>query len=513
MDLLVTIQIWKFIKMFAVILSVPRIAAIRPAAAPSIIKSLLQKRSLDSKVLDINLNFHDDFRKFYGDKLYFRLDDYFFNYQITLTDNEQAIYTQWMIDWIHRIKFYNPKWLMISVFTWQAQRFTRDFLTLWKQYTDIPVLIGGQGLIKQENGSYSDRPDFAYELKEKDLIAHWIRGEVESTIDSIISNRFDVLGIDSDSFSERSDVNTHEYMNFDDFEIRNYYSGYENGVLPMETSRGCVRNCVFCDIPSMHGGYRYKTGERLFNELVYYYERYGVKDFFFHDALCNGSVKDFRIFNQKLIEYYRAHNLPDRYFKYSSHFIIRSEQIMKERDYELMSKGGAECMVIGVESGSDRVREHMKKGFNNQDLDFTMKMFSKYSMTAYFLIVIGFPTETREDFEQTLTMLRKYQPYVADGTIIGVNLGTTLTIEEGTPIWNDYSKLNIIGINGNRPQGPDWRCTDNLQLTYKERIQRRIEAQEVAMKLGYTFWKGDDQLKVLMDNYSNRLSRFAGVIH
>jgi hypothetical protein len=178
-----------------------------------------------------------------------------------------------------------------------------------------------------------------------------------------------------------------------------------------------------------------------------------------------------------------------------------------------MGRGGAECMVIGVESGSDRVKADMQKGFTNADLDYNMKMFSKYGINAYLLIIIGFPTETREDFDQTLGMLKRYQPYVADGTIIGVNLGTTLTIEEGTPIWTEYPFLNIVGVNNQRPEGPDWRCESNPSLTYKERIMRRIEAQEVAMKLGYTFWKGDDQLKVLMDNYNARLTKFAGVIH
>ena len=41
--------------MFAVILSVPRVAAVRPAAAPAIIKSMLAERNCDSKILDIEL--------------------------------------------------------------------------------------------------------------------------------------------------------------------------------------------------------------------------------------------------------------------------------------------------------------------------------------------------------------------------------------------------------------------------------------------------------------------------
>lgn len=499
--------------MFAVILSVPRVGALRPAAAPAIIKSILNNHELESKVLDINLDFHDSFRPKFGEDLYWSLDDYFFNDLKQLNNHERSIYDAWMLEWVNKIKELQPKWLFVSVFSWQAQKFTRDFLTLWKVQCDIPVIVGGQGLIREENGSFASRPYFAHELKDKGLIAHWIRGEAETTIPAIIKNNFDVPGIDTDFFAERSDVNDHQFMNFDDFNIKRYHSGYEHGVLPMETSRGCVRNCMFCDIPTMHGGFRFKKGERLFNEMVHYHESYKVKDFFFHDALCNGSVKDFRIFNSKLVEYYEKNNLPNRFLKYSSHYIVRDTKSMPERDFELMGRGGAECMVIGVESGSDRVKSDMRKGFTNADLDYNMKMFSKYGINAYLLIIIGFPTETREDFDQTLEMLKRYQPYVADGTIIGVNLGTTLTIEEGTPIWTEYPSLNIVGVNNQRPEGPDWKCESNPSLTYKERIMRRIEAQEVAMKLGYTFWKGDDQLKVLMDNYNARLTKFAGVIH
>jgi hypothetical protein len=110
-------------------------------------------------------------------------------------------------------------------------------------------------------------------------------------------------------------------------------------------------------------------------------------------------------------------------------------------------------------------------------------------------------------------MLTKYQRYVADGTIIGVNLGTTLTIEEGTELYDQPDTLKIIGINNQRPQGTAWVCEDNPGLTYKERVMRRIRAQEHAVALGYTFWKGDDQMKIMMDEYQDRLSRLAGVIH
>ena len=398
-------------ELFAVILTVPRIAALRPSAGVSIIKGMLTDRGLNSQIMDIKFDFYNFVRKQLSESMFWSLDEYFFYEHKHLTESEQDFYQQWIVEWVDKVLIKNPKWLMISVFTWQAQKFTRDFLTVWRSKTTIPVVIGGQGLIRVENGSYSTRPEFAHELKQKGLIDHWIRGEVETTLDALIAENYNHTGIDSNEFAEQSDVNQHSYMNFDDFDIKRYHSGYESGVLPIESSRGCVRNCVFCDIPTMHGGYRFKKGQRLLDEMLHYYQQYDVKDYFFHDALCNGSVKDFKIFNQGLVNYYQQHDLPDRYIKYSSHYIVRSKTQMKERDFELMGRAGAECMVIGVESGSDRVKDHMRKGFTNEDLDYNLKMFSKYGITAYFLIIVGVPTETQEDFQHTLDLINRDQPY------------------------------------------------------------------------------------------------------
>jgi anaerobic magnesium-protoporphyrin IX monomethyl ester cyclase len=284
-------------------------------------------------------------------------------------------------------------------------------------------------------------------------------------------------------------------------------------VLPIESSRGCIRKCVFCDIPTVQGGFRIKPGLHLANEMIHYYEQYGVRDFFFHDALCNGSMKDFRLFNQTLIAYYRSHGLPDRHFTYSSHAIVRRHTAMRPVDFEHMAQAGAETMVLGIESGSDQVLANMRKDFTMADLDYNMSQYSKNKMQVYFLMITGFPTETEEDHQASLDMLTRYQRFVADGTIIGVNLGTTLTIEQGTPMFDHPESLNIIGINNQRPQGADWMCAVNPELTYKKRIMRRIQIQEHCEQLGYTFWKGDDQLKTLMDKYQERLARIQELVH
>lgn len=498
---------------YAVIITVPRVAALRPAAAPAIIKSILNNCGVSSKIVDINLDYFTKFKNSIDTQTFNTIDDYLFIKNKILPSDVEHILNKFVDQWADKILAELPEKIFLSVFSWQAQRFTELLLKAIKSKSSVEVIVGGQGLIREENGSYSTKPEFAYYLKEQKLIDHWIRGEAETTIPEIIKGNYDVAGIDTDFLAERSNIQEHQYMDFSDFNIFDYQSGYEHGVLPMETSRGCVRNCTFCDIPTMAGGFRYKRGDRLAQEMIHYYETYKVRNFFFHDALCNGSVRDFRVFNQTLIDYYEKNNLPDRFFTYSSHAIIHSRKAFKPTDFKIMSRAGAETMVIGVETGSDRVRKHMNKGFNNEDLNYNMEQYSKHKMQVYLLLIVGFPTETEQDFQETLDMLTRFQRYVADGTIIGVNLGTTLTIEEGTDLYNNPQKLNIVGINGNRPQGSEWVCEGNELLTYKERIMRRIRAQEHAVNLGYTFWKGDDQLKVMMDKYQERLSKLAGVIH
>jgi hypothetical protein len=499
--------------MYAVILTIPRVAALRPAAAPAIIKSIFNAHNLSSQVLDLNVDYFTVFRKLVDIEIFREIDEFLFIKNKTLGTISRNVFDDFISKWVNAIIKLAPEKLFISVFSWQAQRFVEEFLIKFRQHSTVEIIVGGQGLIREENGSYSTRPEFAHYLKNKGLIDHWIRGEAETTIPEIIRGNYLAPGINTDFLAVRSNVQEHVYMDFTDFDISQYQSGYETGVLPMETSRGCVRNCVFCDIPAMAGGFRFKRGDQLAAEMIHYYETYGVRNYFFHDALCNGSVRDFRQFNQTLVDYYRKNNLPDRYFTYSSHAIVHSKKAFKPIDFKAMALAGAETMVIGVETGSDRIRSHMQKGYVGEDLDYNMEQYSKNKIQVYLLIIVGFPTETDDDFQATLDMLTKYQKYVADGTIIGVNLGTTLTIEEGTKMYEQPNTLKIVGVDGKRPQGTNWICEDNPSLTYKKRIMRRIQAQEHAVNLGYTFWKGDDQIKTMMDKYQERLSKLAGVIH
>lgn len=490
----------------AVIINIPRIAPSRPSAGTALIKSLLNDLGMCNRLLDINIDFFNRFAEQYGSDQFQELDLYLYNDNIQLGKDTAQSYQEFLDHWINHITFLDPQWILISIFTWQCQNFARDFLKQLRSRTSATIVIGGQGMIKSENTSFNKNPYFAKELLQQGLINYYVQGEAEKALPELLKGNVTYPGINSDQYAQRSTMDAVPAYDFSDHDILAYHSGYPDGQLPLESSRGCVRSCSFCDWPVYADGFRSKPGDQLFEEMVSYYQKYGTTNYYFNDSLINGNLKDFRQFNHRLVEYYQQHGLPDRTLKYSGMYIVRKPNQWKEQDWQLLGQAGGDTLLIGVETGSERVRKEMQKGFNGEDLDFTVSMASRYKIKLYFLMIVGWPSETRQDFEQTLDLLRKYQRYVADGTIMGINFGTSLTIGEGTPIYNDPEKFNLAGVDGRRPADVFWIHKQNTELTYKERVLRRIEAQELAISLGYTFWKGDDQLTFIRNKYERILN-------
>lgn len=492
--------------MDAVIVNIPRMAPSRPSAGTALIKSLLNNHNYSNRLLDINIDFFNRFANQHGAEQFQELDKYLYTDDTVLSAATQDSYQQFITHWVEQIQALDAKWILISIFTWQCQNFARDFLGHLRNKVNAKIVIGGQGMTKTENFSFNKDPYFAKELLSQGLIDYYIQGEAEKALPELLRGNVLYPGINSDEYAVRSDMSEVPFLDFSDHDVFAYHSGYSDGQLPLESSRGCVRSCAFCDWPVYADGFRSKPGDQLFEECVSYYRQYACTNYYFNDSLINGNLKDFRQFNHRLVQFYQQNGLPDRTLKYSGMYIVRKPNQWREEDWALISRAGADTLLIGVESGSDRVRKEMAKGFNAEDLEFTVQMASRYRVKLYFLMIVGWPSETRAEFDETLNLLRRYQRYVADGTIMGINFGTSLSIGEGTPVYNNPEKFNLVGVDGKRPNDVFWMHRHNPELTYKERVLRRIEAQELAISLGYTFWKGDDQLTFIRNKYQRILN-------
>jgi radical SAM superfamily enzyme YgiQ (UPF0313 family) len=240
-------------------------------------------------------------------------------------------------------------------------------------------------------------------------------------------------------------------------------------------SRGCVRKCSFCDIQSIWPKFRYRSGKSVAEEMRVQNNAYGSKRFLFTDSLLNGSVKQLKDICTTIIDY-KDHGKMDA-VKWQGQFIARPKHQMSEEVYDLMYKAGLRFVSIGVESGSEKVRHDMKKMFDDTAMDFTFRMCAKYKIEMAWLLLVGYPTETEEEFQKTLDMLEKYNWINQAGLVRSVALGPTLDVVPGSPLYNKQKELGITWDENNH-----WVYKDN---TREVRIRRWLRLKEKCLELNY----------------------------
>jgi radical SAM superfamily enzyme YgiQ (UPF0313 family) len=172
--------------------------------------------------------------------------------------------------------------------------------------------------------------------------------------------------------------------------------------------------------------------------------------------------------------------------KYDGQFIIRPKKYHPERLYQLMQQSGCRQLYVGIESGSEAVRNHMKKKFSNEDIDYHLAMCSKYKIENFIYMFAGYPTETLQDHQDTKDFYIKNQKYILDDTISGTSLTSPMGIHKNTPIDLMRDELQIE-MHGEYQYSnlANWTVGTNPTLTIKERFNRYIELAKLTTKLQY----------------------------
>lgn len=390
---------------------------------------------------------------------------------------------------INQIINFKTDLIMISVFSYLQYSIAKMFLIELKAaIPNTTVIVGGPGINHSSNGITNGR-----RLLEENLIDYYCLGEGDEVIIDFLNDRRDVLGINSkrypiESWVPQIDNLEEKYLlpSYKKIQVEKY-KNIENKTAPiysLSTSRGCVRSCSFCDVKKSWNKFRFRSGKSVAEEILQHYKDVGAIHFTIVDSLINGSLKSFKDFNIEMIKLkYEYPGLEN--FSYNGMFIVRDRKTHTEELFKSMKDAGCESLAIGVETGSDRLRFEMNKKFTNDDLDYHLEMCQKYGIRNTFLMFVGYPTETKEDFKLTLDMLKRYQKYLIDDTIIGINHAGIFSLEEGQPIYDNKDEIGIE-ITEHIDNGRlSWVNINNLELTLKERIKRDLEFRETAIRLRY----------------------------
>lgn len=494
------------------IVGLPSMELERPPAAMSIIAGICKQKGFSHSAYDLNLRMYNDLNK-----EEWMLAENFWRLRqvpgIPVTEKINNLFEKY----IDEIIATNPTFLLISVFSLMSNEATELFLKLWhqKNKNDVIIVAGGQGIttpyqvkIEQQTTTIktSSTIRFAEFLKNNNLIDHFVIGDGEDALINILDGNFDFPGIDGRQPVQLENLDNYPIPVYEHLDPKVYKYTASAGVY-VTASRGCVRACKFCDVPDRWPKFKYRKGDNVAKEILSIHKQYGATTFQLTDSVVNGNLKEFFAMNCIIAESMNHHKVNP--IRMLGQFNVRRKEQMTEEQYKTAAAAGWKVFVIGVESGSEKIRFEMGKDFDNEDLDWHFYQCAKWGIQNVCLMFVGYPTETREDHKENLNFLRKYRKYMQAGTIAMVRWGYTGSIDVGSKLSTKELGFNIV------PQIPDldlshllehdqywiygrnWVSLQNPELTLEERFKRRLEVHELSVELGYPLTRPREELLIL----------------
>jgi radical SAM superfamily enzyme YgiQ (UPF0313 family) len=449
-----------------VIITAPLTDTAIPLMAPAALKPIVEHAGLTCLAVDLNAEIYKLVREhpLQNDLVRFFFEDY--------TTEETEIWLQDLFYSItQQILLYKPKIVCISVFSYVCQ-----IATKWLSYyikklaPDVEIYIGGAGCLN----TFTGPSKFVDELLESGLVNYHVRGDGEHSLYELLTGNNKFPGINSLNWQEMTNEELAKIPmpDYDDYD----FSVYEKRVLPLLGSRGCVRQCTFCDYIANWKKFQWRTADDIFNEIVEQYQRYGLTNFKFQDSLTNGNQKEFRRLCELLAEH---NNVSTVNFKWSGYYIFREWSNTSLRDWELIYQSGAENLMVGIENLNEDIRFAIGKKFSDEAIDLHIEQAHKYGIYLQLLNIVGYVNETEEHIAYIKQWLVDHVKYKS---MLYLQWGGTLGIFPNTYLEQNKEQLGIIMI-GTQPQS--W-INPVVNSTPELRARWANELNEYSRQLGYT---------------------------
>ena len=164
---------------------------------------------------------------------------------------------------------------------------------------------------------------------------------------------------------------------------------------PIITTRGCPYSCIYCSGPITAGRrMRYRNPVKVVDGIEMLIKKYGVKEIQIEDdnftlkrkhviAICEEIIKRKIKIDWCLPNGVRIDKL--------------DPQILR-----LMKKSGCYQMSLGIESANQRILDLIKKRLNKDLVRNVVNEIKKAGIQAVGFFIVGFPTETKKEINETI---------------------------------------------------------------------------------------------------------------
>lgn len=163
-------------------------------------------------------------------------------------------------------------------------------------------------------------------------------------------------------------------------------------MLTAVSSRGCVRNCVFCSGMKHLGMWRARDPKNVIKELIFLKEQFGIKEVAFVDPNIGLDRNRFI----KLLELMEKSEL-NLYWTPNGGIYI---QTFTPDLIKLMRKTGCHTVYLAIEHGDPEMQKYIGKIVPLEKVKDIVKECKKYGIWTHGNFVLGLPGETPESLEK-----------------------------------------------------------------------------------------------------------------
>ena len=193
-------------------------------------------------------------------------------------------------------------------------------------------------------------------------------------------------------------------INLEGIDLQKYVNGNR---VSLSISRGCIKRCAFCSEGPNFFKFRSHTAIWMFDQLKSLVQEISLSSpklphINFNDSLINGNIKVL----EELCDLLIANQLK---FTWGGMAIIRPE--MTFEFLKKMKTAGCVEICWGIESGSSRVLNLMRKNLAVSLVDEVLRNAHAASIQQYGNIIIGFPGEGPAEFAESLFFAAKNLQY------------------------------------------------------------------------------------------------------
>ena len=228
----------------------------------------------------------------------------------------------------------------------------------------------------------------------------------------------------------------------------------------VSTSRGCPYGCIFCCGPLMMGHrVRLRSPKLVVDEIEKDHKEVGIKEFHLIDDTFTLNHRH----AQQICDEIRARNLDIELGSFS-----RADHLTKELLVS-MREAGFTGVLFGVESGSQKILNTIKKNITLDEIREGTKLATENGIGVFANFILGLPGETPETARESMDFGRELREKY--GAIYGFHL---LSPFPGSELYEKADEYSIKILSG------DWADYDANRPITETADMKAWQAQEIS---------------------------------